>query len=202
MRRFKNISKSENEQLSKVFVSLLKFSDECDPTEAKWVAVTVFDHWLHESDSFNIIKNASDKQREQWSLKMASFLRKLVEMEEPICYKTIGKLSKQKLQFRKYIGVKPISDYLIQLEAETYSPEMVFKEHKFYIFFEDYWTIHIIYKDISLLKDVFKIAAEINLYFLPDNSAGHLNKYDEVKEAVQKAGYSQTLQRKISESSS
>lgn len=193
MRKFRNLPKSKNTEISKDFGNLLKMNDDCSPDECRWVAVTVFDHWLHTSNSFDRIESASDSDKELWGSRINNFLRQLVEVETPTCYKEIGKWSKRKLQFREYIGFKPMSEYITDLFKETYSPQLAFVEHRFHVWFQDYWVIYLIYKDTELLDEVFDIAAENDLFFLPVYSIGHLNQYYEIEDKLKSKGLNKAI---------
>jgi hypothetical protein len=181
MRKFRNLPKSKNAEISKGFGHLLKSDDDCSPDECRWVAVTVFDHWLHTSNSFDRIEKASDSDKKLWDSKINNFLRQLVELEIPTCYKENGKWSKRTLQFREYVGTKPMSEYVTDLFKETYYPQLAFVEHRFHVRFQDYWVIYLIYEDVELLDNVFDIAAGNDLFFLPVYSMEHLNRYSEVE---------------------
>jgi hypothetical protein len=193
MRKFRNLPKSVNAEIAKDFDNLLKLDDDCKPEDCSWVAVTVFDHWLHTSNSFGKIENSSDVQKKIWDSQINSFLRQLVEIETPTGYKEIGKRSKRKLQFREYVGSQPMSDYITDLFKETYSPQLAFVKQRFHIWFQDYWVIYVIYKNVELLSEVLEIAAANDLFFLPVHSQEHLNQYPEIERNLDERGLNKAM---------
>ena len=115
MRDFLNLAKIENEELSKKFSFLLKYNDDCTSEDFSWAALTVFDHWLYETDSLNIITDATDDEKLAWDETIKGFLAELVELERPLKYKYIGRNSKQKLQFSRYVGSADTGRYVSNL---------------------------------------------------------------------------------------
>ena len=87
MRSFLNVTKCENSLLSEKFSFLLKYNEDCTADDFSWAAITVFDHWLYETDSFKVIEEASCAEKQGWNNAIKLFLKKLVELEEPLKYK-------------------------------------------------------------------------------------------------------------------
>jgi hypothetical protein len=193
MRKFRNLPKQKNTVIAKDFDNLLKLNDDCKPEDCRWVAVTVFDHWLHTSNSFDRIEKASDSQKKLWDSQIDSFLRQLVKIEVPTGYKEIGKWSKRRLQFREYNGSQPICDYVTGLFKETYSPQFAFVKQSFHLWIQDYWVIYVIYKDVELLNEVLEVAAENDLFFLPVHSQEHLNQYPEIERKLDERGLNKAM---------
>ncbi|MCL1127205.1 hypothetical protein [Shewanella surugensis] len=195
MRDFLNISKIENEQLSKKFSFLLKYNEDCTSEDFSWAALTVFDHWLYKSDSFNIITDATDDQKLAWDEAIKSFLTELVELEQPLKYKYIGRNSKQKLQFSRYVGSADTGEYVSNLFNEVDSTNLVFAGLGVEFWFEDYWTIHFKYKSQEECLGMLTLASKLGLFVLPAYSADHLNNYKALSAYLCKHGLNKSLQR-------
>ncbi|MCB1581503.1 MAG: hypothetical protein KDI92_00460 [Xanthomonadales bacterium] len=180
MRKFKNLTKNKNKVLAEKFSFLLKYNDDCTKNDCSWAAITVFDHWLYESDSFHLIENATKSQKVSWDKAIKNFILELVKLETPYKYKFIGRNTKQKLQFSQFINKVEFGEYLTRKYDETYSPNIVFNNLGVVFFFEDYWTIHFKYKKQEDCLEMLKLINEIGLYVLPAYSAGHLNNYQEL----------------------
>ena len=145
MRKFKNVTKAENKALSEKFSFLVKYNEDCTVSDFSWAAITIFDHWLYKTNSFEIIENATEAQRKEWDTIIKSFLFKLAELEAPLRYKYVGRNVYQKLQFSSYIDDQHVSEYLSQQFNDVYSPNIVFEGLGVEIWFEDNWTIHFKY---------------------------------------------------------
>ncbi len=195
MRNFLNLSKIENEELSKKFSFLLRYNEDCTSEDFSWAALTVFDHWLYESDSFDIIANASDDQKLAWDEKIKSFLAELVELERPLKYKYIGRNSKKKLQFSRYVGNADMGEYVSNLFNEVYSTNLVFSSLGVEFWFEDNWTIHFKYKSQEECLRMLKLASKLGLFILPAYSADHLNNYTALSAYLCEQGLNKSLQR-------
>ncbi|MDT0596398.1 hypothetical protein [Glaciecola petra] len=195
MRNFRNLTKRENEELSKKFSFLLKYNEDCTAEDFSWSAITVFDHWLYESDSFSIISNATEDQKRSWDKAIKSFLAQLVELEKPFKYKYIGRNSKQKLQFSRFIGDDDFGLYVSNLFDEVYSPNLVFNRLGVELWFEDNWTIHFKYKKQEECLGMLKLASNLGLFVLPAYSADHLNNYQTLSKYLGEQGLNKSLHR-------
>ncbi|MGR6502469.1 hypothetical protein [Shewanella sp. Koi 1] len=177
MRKFRNLPKKENNQLSEKFSFLLKYNEDCTEEDFSWAAITIFDHWLYETDSFNIIDEATNEQKLEWNKRIKTFLSKLCDIEQPIRYKYVGRNTKQRLQFSRYVESPKVGEYVSNLFDDVYCPNIVFYALGVDLWFEDNWTIHFKYKKQEDCLKMFSLAAEMNLFVLPAYSADHLNKY-------------------------
>lgn len=195
MRKFKNIDKNSNNGLTERFSFLLKFNEDCTTNDCCWAAITIFDHWLYESDSMSLIEDADKQQKKSWDEQIKRFLRALVSCEEPIRYKYCGKNTKQSLQFSRYIGQQAIDDYVSQLFDDVYQTNLVFPKLGLDLWFEDNWTIHFRYKHQNDSLDMFKLAGEHGLFVLPAYSADHLNDYKTLSGFLTENGLGHTLHR-------
>lgn len=195
MRTYRNLKKGENEQLSRSFSYLLKENEDCTPEECSWVAVTVFDHWLHEDDSYHLINDATEEQKRKWNQSIFSFLGALVKVEEPLRYKYLGRYPNKRLQFSQYIGATPIEIHVVELFKTVYEPYMAFPNHGFHVRFEDDWTIYIVYQNVDSLVPVYELVEKTGLYLLPVSSAEHLNQYAALAETVSQKGLIKALHR-------
>ena len=193
MRNFINISKIENIEFSEKFSFLLKYNDDCTLNDCSEVAITIFDHWLYESDSFSIINNATEKTKIEWDEKIQNFLTNLVELEKPLKYKYIGRNTKKNLQFSRYIGHLSINDYITKLYHEVYRTNVVFVRLGVVLWFEDNWTIYIKYKTHNECSELFELAAKHGLYILPAYSAEHLNNYSALSVFLNEKGLNLSL---------
>lgn len=170
--------------LSQSFAYLLKENEQCSKDECCWVAATVFDHWLYESDSYHLIEEAGREQKGNWDALISKFLSELSKLESPLKYKFMGRYPKKRLQFSKYIGCEPYGQYVANLFKATYEPNLVFPEHGIHICFEDGWVIYMVYQSIEKFAPICQLASECGLYMLPVYSAGHLNQYEALLQAV------------------
>jgi len=195
MRIYRNLKKRENERLSKPFSYLLKENEDCKPEECSWVAITVFDHWLHEDDSYYLISDATGDQKKKWYGLIFSFLEALTKIEVPLKCKYLGRFPNKRLQLSEYIGADPIESHVVELFKTTYEPNLVFPNHGFHIWFEDDWTIYIVYQGVESLMPVLEIVEKIGLFLLPVSSAEHLNKYSELADTLSQKGLSKALHR-------
>jgi hypothetical protein len=198
MRNFRNLSKKENEELSEKFSFLLKYNEDCTEDDFSWAAITVFDHWLYETESFTIIADATDTEKKAWSEVVKSFLVQLVELESPIKYKYIGRNSKQKLQFSHYISDGNFGLYVAKLFDEVYHPNLVFPRLGVELWFEDNWTIHFKYKSQVDCLEMFKLASQKGLFILPAYSAEHLNNYEALSAFLRSQNLNKSLHRTAS----
>ena len=180
MRNYQNIAKPENDELSERFSFLLKYNEDCSKSDFSWAAITIFDHWLHESNSFGLIDAATDQEKKRWTDSIKEFLRSLVQIEAPLKYNYRGRNTKRKLQFARYIGAMNYGDFIAGLFDKTYCPNMVFPKLGVDIWFEDNWTLHFKYKSQFECKPLLILAAESGLYVLPAYCADHLNHYSEL----------------------
>ncbi|MFD2165643.1 hypothetical protein ACFSJY_05140 [Thalassotalea euphylliae] len=196
MRKFKNVTKADNKVLSEKFSFLLKYNEDCTNADFSWAAVTIFDHWLYETASFNIIEGATEAQKREWDMIIKSFLSQLTAIEVPIKYKYVGRNVNQKLQFSNYIGDAQASEYFSEQFDEVYSPNIVFEKLGVEIWFEDNWTIHFKYLDQEQCLDMFKLVSELGLYILPAYCADHLNDYSNLSLFLTEKGVASTLQKK------
>ena len=192
MRKFRNLPKKENNQLTEKFSFLLKYNEDCTEKDFSWAAITVFDHWLYETDSFNIIDKATKRQSDkatkrqsdkatneqtlEWNKRIKTFLSKLCDIEQPIRYKYVGRNTKQRLQFSRYVESLKVGEYVSNLFDDVYCPNIVFYDLGVDLWFEDNWTIHFKYKKQEDCHKMFCLAAEMNLFVLPAYSADHLNR--------------------------
>ena len=177
MRKFRNIPKKENNQLSEKFSFLLKYNEDCTEEDYSWAAITIFDHWLYETDSFSIIDDATTEQKLEWDKRIKTFLSKLCDIEEPIRYKYVGRSTKMRLQFSRYVESSKVGEYVSNLFDDVYYPNIVFYDLGVGLFFQDHWTIHFKYKKQEDCHKMFTLAAEMNLFVLPAYCADHLNQY-------------------------
>lgn len=195
MRKYRNLVKGENEPLAKAFSYLLKVIDDCTPEECSWVALSVFDHWLYESDSYHLISDATDAQKQKWNESVFSFLKGLVKIEAPLRYKCVGRYPNKRLQFSRYVGAIPMEKHMVEQFKAGYDPYMAFPKHRFHIWFGDDWTIYIVYQDVYLLLPVHELAEKAGLYFLPVYSAEQLNHYAALVELLTQKGLNKALHR-------
>lgn len=195
MRNFRNLSKNENEELSRKFSFLLKYNEDCTAEDFSCAAVTVFDHWLYETDSLSIIADATDDQIRAWNGIIKRFFTQLVELEKPLKYKYIGRNSKQKLQFSRFVGSDDLGLYVANLFDAVYATNLVFVRLGIELWFEDNWTIHFKYKNQKDCLEMFELIASLGLYILPAYSAEHLNNYKTLAAYLRSQGLNKLLHR-------
>jgi hypothetical protein len=195
MRSFQNLKKTENGELSERFSFLLKYNEDCTKEDCSWAAITIFDHWLYESDSFDLIEGASLGTKASWTSNIKHFLHQLAQIETPLKYRYRGRNSKQRLQFASYTGTGDSGDYLSELFDRTYHPNVVFPELGIDLWFEDNWTLHFKYKSHSEAISLFKLVAYCGLYVLPAYCSEHLNDYDELSAFLLKSDLGKVIYR-------
>ena len=192
-RKFKNVTKADNKVLSEKFSFLLKYNEHCTTNDFSWAAITIFDHWLYETDSFGVIENATETQKREWYITIKSFLSKLTKLEVPLKYKYVGRNAYQKLQFSSYIDDQHVSEYLSEQFDEVYSPNIVFPRLGVELWFQDNWTIHFKYLSPEQCFDMFKLVSELGLHILPAYCADHLNDYSNLSSFLSDNGLTSTL---------
>ena len=195
MRSHRNINKSENKELSNRFSFLLKYNEECTKSDFSWAAITIFDHWLYEDDSFSRIAEATELEKEAWTRLIKEFLHGLVKIEEPLKYKFRGLHHSQRLQFSRYVGGEEYGSYIASLFDKTYSPNIVFPKLGVDLWFEDNWTLHFKYKNQSECIALLNLVAESGLYVLPAYCAEHLNCYSELSAFMVENGLNKAIYR-------
>ena len=199
MRSFLNVTKCENALLSERFSFLLKCNEDCTANDFSWAAITVFDHWLYETDSLNVIEEASCAEKQGWNNAIKLFLKKLVELEEPLKYKYIGRNSNQKLQFARYMKGVNMVEYVVKQFDEVYSPNLVFARLGVDLWFEDNWTIYFKYKSQQDCLEMLKLTSELGLFILPAYCADHLNNYESLSDFMREKGFDRALHRNFVE---
>ncbi|QYJ83028.1 hypothetical protein [Shewanella aegiceratis] len=197
MRTFLNIPNAENKQLSEKFSFLLKCNDDCTADDFGWVAITVFDHWLYETGSVNVIEEASNAQKQVWDQTIERFLRQLVDLEQPLKYRYVGRNSNQKLRFSRFVKDGNMGEYVSSLFNDVYWPNLVFNRLGLNLWFEDNWTIHLKYIKQEDCLDMFKLASKLGLFVLPVYSADHLDNYAALSEYLSQQGLNQSLHRTV-----
>lgn len=195
MNLFRNLDKALNNKLAGQFAYLLKANEDCSAAECNWVALTIFDHWLHEDDSYAIIRDATTKQKQQWDQRLRDFLQQLATLASPVRVKFRGRHSKQRLQFSAYSGIEPVDAYLSGLYDQVYPPTLVFPSLKMHFWFESDWTIYLVYQNITDFMPVCRLAAAQQLYLLPVFSVGKLNQYQVLASALTEHGLNNVLYR-------
>ncbi len=173
----------------------MKCNEDCTADDFSWAAITVFDHWLYETDSFHIIDNATDIQKGVWDKTIKDFLFQLVELERPLRYKYIGRNTKKRLQFSRFVSGDNFALYVSKLFDDVYSPNLVFQRLGVEFWFEDNWTIHFKYKKQEDCLEMFKLASKMGLYILPAYSAEHLNNYEALSAYLNDEGLNKLLHR-------
>ena len=193
--RFKNLDKPQNTRLAKQFSWVQKATEDCTPSECCWVGVTVFDHWLHEDRSYWRISEATDAQKRDWDRRIGEFLRGLVALDTPVHFKYRGRPRgvTQRLQFACFTGAEPVEAYLQRRYDDAYNPQVVLPELGINLRFGDDWTLYLVYRSQDLLLPVCELAARLGLYLLPDSSAGALNQYGALAEALKEQGLDAVL---------
>ncbi|MCH1924838.1 hypothetical protein L9G74_09705 [Shewanella sp. C32] len=197
MRKFLNLNKTDNAKLAAKFGFLLRGNDECSKEDCCWAAITIFDHWLHQSHSFHRIKEASAAQQSQWTDTIKQFLRALVQIEAPLKYRFKGRHSKQHLQFARYVGNQDISNHLANQFDDIYYPNVVFEQLGVELWFEDYWTLHFKYKNQHDCLPLLQLATEMGLYILPVSCADNLNDYPQLSQFMRDHGLAKSLYRPV-----
>lgn len=195
MRNYRNITKSENEKLSDQFSFLLKYNEDCTKSDFSWAAITIFDHWLYESDSLERIEEASDLEKARWTACIKKFLYNLVQIEAPLKYRYRGRNTKQRLQFSRYVGTKDYGGFIASSFDKTYCPNIVFPQLGVDLWFEDNWTLHFKYKSQLECKALLNLVAESGLFVLPAYCAEHLNQYSELSAFMVENGLNKAIYR-------
>ena len=195
MRTLRNIDKADNETLSTQFSFLLKMNEDLSSSDVSWVAATVFDHWLYESKSSELVESATEQEKSRWGKKIGDLLEGLVGLDEPLSFRFKGRHPKKRLQFRKYIAETPVADHLKRLYETTYDPRFVFPGLGVEIFFEDGWIVYFRYTDIEKFAPVIELIAKLQLFLLPVYTAEHLNSYEDIEKKAKEQGLNKALHR-------
>lgn len=193
IKTFRNLDKADNCKLARQFAYLLKANDECSPAECNWVALTIFDHWLHEDNRYSIIRDATVEQKQQWDQRMRDFLQQLATLDSPVQVKFRGRHSKPRLQFSAYTGAEPAEVYLSGFYDSAYPPKLVLPALKTHFWLESDWTIYLVYQNIADVIPLCKLVGAQQLYLLPVFSVGQLNQYSALAIALRENGLDSVL---------
>ncbi len=112
MRKFKNLSKQRQTQLSAQFPDLYKLASIEDTPHYHYLAVSVFDHWLSREESFSLLVNVPAEEQNQRNTALYSFSQKLAAETEIINFKFCGKWNSCRPAFRELTSTKAKNDYL------------------------------------------------------------------------------------------
>lgn len=184
-------------RLKNEFAHLSKWWGDCDESDCKGVAITIFDHWLYQTNTQDKLCSASQDQQKKWYAQVDAFLAKLCETDPPIFYRRIGRRSKSSLQFRRIFSMDTLKYIQEEIRKECWNhPDIVFQKSGVSICYSEDWTLFVRYKKVQNLDQVILSAAENNLYLL-SHERGVPCKYEEIAEKLDEMGLNKCRQREV-----
>ena len=162
MRKFINLNKSDQHDLSIQFPDLLKLVSVEETPYYEYLAVSVFDGWLG-AETF-ALDRPSEEEKEKRNDALFEFNKKLVSETSVINFKIVGKHTKWHPHFRGFTSKKAKIEYLRPNEKINF--KVVLPEFGI-VFIEGFEFTNIMYlKDISVKKQIEQWAHECDVYCL------------------------------------
>ena len=166
MRRFKNVSRTKQNSLSKEFPELLSLYACGEDVAYKKVSVSVFDHWLNKDEAIKYIDSASAIQEIENNHLLHKFSMSLASLTETYLVKMRGKNTKRKAAFKEFSYESGINNCLIPQHhfASDRSRFVLVHPQLNAVYFEGSdFTHHIYYKHENGLEFISKLANETGL---------------------------------------
>jgi len=168
MRRFKNLEKHRQKELTLQFPDLYKLTCVEETPHYKYLAISVFDHWLGCEEAIELIDNAPMKEQLKRNEALYLFSQKLVAETEIINFKFCGTRSKVSPLFRAFTSEKAKVDYLYPTLSDPNKPffQIVLPELSI-VLYESWDATNVLYlRDKSVEDSIKKWASECGVYCL------------------------------------
>lgn len=165
MRRFKNLDKQRQKALTSLFPDL---ADLGESDNYHYVAVSVFDHWLNNTEVAELLDNVSDAEQKRRASALYSFSAKIASEYEVVNYKFVGKWASCYPLFRGFTSVEATLEYLkpaiLSPRKETFHVAVPDLE---LVYVEDYDDTNVLFlRDRSVLNLLGEWAKICGLYCL------------------------------------
>lgn len=158
MRKLQNLPKNEQTELSIIFPDLEKLISVEETQSYKYIAISVFDHWLGKEDSIEYLSNVSLKQQQKRDEKFNAFSSKIMENTEVINFTMRGRASKAQPLFRSFLSDEAKREYMTRSSnyiSSKYFFKVALPELKA-IYFESWDDTNVFYlrdeKNVALLE--------------------------------------------------
>jgi len=168
MRKYINLNKTSQNDLSNQFPDLMKLVCVEETTHYSYLAVSVFDHWLSREDSCKLLENVPKNEQEKRNAALYSFSKKIASETSVVNFKVSGKWTRAHPRFRDFTSNRAKLEYL--------RPAIEKSHHDFFkvvlpelgvVFFESWDDTNAMYlKDASVKEKIVQWAAECGVYCL------------------------------------
>lgn len=168
MRRFRNLSKSRQKELSIQFPDLYKLVCFEETPHYSYLAVSVFDHWLTREEGSALLENVSEIEQEKRNSALYSFSRMIASETEVLNFKFSGKWRSCSPLFRSFSSEQAKLEYL--------KPAISVPEKRFFqvllpefgaVFLENWDDTNILFlRDKSVEERVRTLATACGVYCL------------------------------------
>jgi len=168
MRKFKNLEKQRQKELTLQFPDLYKLSCVEETPYYKYLAISVFDHWLGCEEAIKLIDNVPMKEQLKRNEALYLFSQKLAAETEIINFKFCGTRSKVSPLFREFTSEQAKVNYLNPTLSDPNKPffQMVLPELSM-VFYESWDDTNVLYlRDESVEDSIKKWASECGVHCL------------------------------------
>ena len=168
-RKFKNLSKSKQEDLGKLFPDIQSLFECKESENYTHLSISVFDHWLSREEAINEIDNVSIKKEDAHDEKLYLFCNALIKLTKCYLIKFRG-IKKDKITYKEFITK---SEYNEHLKPKPYNTGginwrfiLVLPETEA-VYFEDCdFTHHLYYRDDNNITEIYNLIKENGLFVL------------------------------------
>ena len=162
MRRFQNISKTLNKELTEKFPNIdsATYSADHKVEGFTYLAVSVFEQWLGKDD-YHLIENVSDEEDRNRASKLNLLSEKLIEITRVYTYRFKGRNS-DRVAFKEFKNRELLKHYCSGSNEEYF--KVAIPEYEcIYLGSDDYTNI-IYYRNINKLKAFLDLISDCGLY--------------------------------------
>jgi len=162
MRRFQNISKTLNKELTEKFPNIdsATYSAAHKVEGFTYLAVSVFKQWLGKDD-YHLLENVSDEEDRKRTSKFNPLIEKLIENTKVYTYRFKGK-NADRVAFKEFKSREFLKHYCSSTNDEYF--KIVIPEYEcIYLESDDYTNI-IYYRDIDKLNEFLGVISTSGLY--------------------------------------
>lgn len=126
MRRLQNFDKQHQALFTSMFPELDKVVAVEYTNKYRFMAVSVFDHWLSEDESDQLLSAVSEKEQILRNQKFDLLSNKIIQSTEVINFTFKGRLAKSRPVFRRFTSEESKKDYM-QSASNFVSSNFFFK---------------------------------------------------------------------------
>lgn len=162
MRKFQNISKTLNKELTEKFPNIdsATYSADHKVEGFTYLAVSVFDQWLGK-DNYHLLENVSDKEDRKRNSKLKLFSEKLIETTRVYTYRFKGR-NADRVAFKEFRSRELLKDYF-NGKNDKYFKVAIPEYECIYLEGDDYTNI-IYYRNIDKLNELLDLISICGLY--------------------------------------